>query len=392
MENIFDTILNSTPDIKKIPQFNPNGEFDNIEAITFDGAPIGDKKTKVFAYIGYPENINGKVPAIVLVHGGGGTPYLPWVKLWNEHGYAAIAMSTTGDFPVTVNAGATSSTFNDEWHHGLCSDFKELGYTDAPANDHMEHSHEAIDKQWMYHAISQVIASHNIFRNDERVDCKKIGIMGLSWGGVITSLTTGYDNRFAFAIPVFGSGYLAESMGTLGKFFRSGENKKLWLAESNFDNVTIPVLWQCMNNDTPFSANSNSKSYIDTRRTNSQTRLSIVEGMRHSYEDASVRPEPFMFADLVCKNQKRMPEIWENEIKNDDDAKIRSLRVFYIDAPMSYSQTDDGGVVMDQKWHYKDLDSLNDPLPDEAVEYYFELTSEIDNKLCITTSQIFRKD
>ena len=43
------------------------------------------------------------MPGIVLVHGGGGVPFASWVKMWNDRGYAAIAMSVTGDFPITAD-------------------------------------------------------------------------------------------------------------------------------------------------------------------------------------------------------------------------------------------------------------------------------------------------
>ena len=34
-----------------------------------------------------------------LVHGGGGTAFADWVKLWNSRGYAAIAMDNCGSIP-----------------------------------------------------------------------------------------------------------------------------------------------------------------------------------------------------------------------------------------------------------------------------------------------------
>jgi hypothetical protein len=36
-----------------------------------------------------------KVPGIVLLHGGGGTAFESWVKLWVDRGYAAIAIDTS---------------------------------------------------------------------------------------------------------------------------------------------------------------------------------------------------------------------------------------------------------------------------------------------------------
>ena len=41
--------------------------------------------------------------------------------------------------------------------------------------------------------------------------------MGISWGGVITSTVIGIDDRFAFAIPTYGCGDLAEVPNQYGK-------------------------------------------------------------------------------------------------------------------------------------------------------------------------------
>jgi hypothetical protein len=64
----------------------------------------------VFAYIGYPPNAskNNKVPAVILVHGGAGTAFPQWVKIWNDKGYAAIAMDLEGRQP--LNPGSQSIT------------------------------------------------------------------------------------------------------------------------------------------------------------------------------------------------------------------------------------------------------------------------------------------
>ena len=53
---------------------------------TYDGQP-----TCVFAYYAVPEDTGQRVPAMVLVHGGGGTAFREWVEIWAERGYAAIA-------------------------------------------------------------------------------------------------------------------------------------------------------------------------------------------------------------------------------------------------------------------------------------------------------------
>lgn len=390
MEQYFKALQNQKVCYREIAEFMPDGEWTGIRAITYDATKLKGQKTKVFAYLGFPQDATEKVPAIVLVHGGGGVVYLPWVKMWNDRGYAAIAMSTTGDFPIAKNAGRKECHEQKEmWNHGLCGVFCEDGYTDAPDNDSMCHSECPLEENWMYHAVSQVILAHNILRQDERIDSDRIGITGISWGGVITSLTIGYDNRFAFAIPIYGSGYLAESMGTLGKSFRSGKNPEIWLAEKQFSNVTMPVLWLCWNHDAPFSLNSNSKSYLDTVKNNPLTRFSAVHEMNHSHECGWIREENFVYADSIVKNGKHLPDFVKNgkafTLNNPDDVPIKRFKLYYLTEKMSYREVEEG-VEMEQEWNILPVEIADYQIPENAVEYYLEAIVEIEGKEYVVTS------
>lgn len=107
-------MLDVTPNITYMPEYDPKSSasgansWSNIKALTYDGVEIDGEKTKVFAYIGYPEGVSStnKAPAIVLLHGGGGHAYAEWVKLWTDRGYVAIAMDNTGYFPSEAGQGA----------------------------------------------------------------------------------------------------------------------------------------------------------------------------------------------------------------------------------------------------------------------------------------------
>ena len=72
-----------------------------VEPIFFAGPPWKGRATKVFGYIGLPAGLQpGETcPAMVLLHGGGGTAFDVWVELWNARGYAAITFDQCGDIP-----------------------------------------------------------------------------------------------------------------------------------------------------------------------------------------------------------------------------------------------------------------------------------------------------
>lgn len=217
MTTAIKAFLNAKPNVRQMNDYNPHSNpgsgqnnWSNIQAITYDGATINGKKTKAFAYIGFPEgaSTSNKVPAVVLVHGGGGHAFAEWVKIWTDKGYAAIAMDTTGFYPSTSGKGVAGheSDAGSLWQYGLYGAFTESGYVNAPNNDEMQSSSKPYEQQWMYHSVVSTIIANNILRADSRIDTSKIGITGISWGGVITSLAIGYDTRYAFAIPIYGSG------------------------------------------------------------------------------------------------------------------------------------------------------------------------------------------
>lgn len=399
-------VKNIIPGIKYVPEYDPT-DYPDIKALTYDGLPIGGMKTKVFAYIGYPadcKNLNSeKLPAMVLVHGGGGHAFFEWVRLWNEAGYAAIAMDTTGFYPVRVNAGIRDGD-SENWGYGIKAnpDFDEEGYADAPTNDGMSSSDKELDAQWMYHAVADTILAHNILRNDDRVDNEKIGLTGISWGGVITSIAIGYDDRYAFAIPIFGSGYLSKSLGSINKCFDNEATRKLWYAEHNFDKVKYPVFWFCWNDDTSFSIDANSKSYNDTVKNNPLTVISIKDKMYHSHYYGWIWKENYFFADSIVKNTTPFPRFLNQPKGKNIECKLFipdgiqvSANVFYIDSPMTYSRHEKHGIkdciFMDQEWKSYHIgitgDMIKCTLPDSAAGYYIELVTEIGGYKYISSSE-----
>ena len=88
-------------DLTAAPAVHPADGFaaeGGLRPLFFEGLPYRGKPTRVFAWYGAPGGGEGagKRPAMVLVHGGGGTAFKEWVKRWNEHGFAAISIAVEG--------------------------------------------------------------------------------------------------------------------------------------------------------------------------------------------------------------------------------------------------------------------------------------------------------
>ena len=100
------TALNETPRTFEVNVTGTNvvGRIKGVEPIFIEGEPLKGRPTRIFAWWGLPEGASAdkKVPAMVLVHGGGGTAFASWVKTWNDRGYAAIAMDNCGGIPQGV--------------------------------------------------------------------------------------------------------------------------------------------------------------------------------------------------------------------------------------------------------------------------------------------------
>ena len=359
LDLLIKNLIGVVPMYKYIHEFKPDKPFENIYAITYDGVNYLDKKTKVFAYLGFPKDLrkDEKRKAVVLVHGGGGHAFLSWVKIWNDLGYIAIAMNTAGDFPLIKNAWDTERKDDGKTcKRELCGVFKEEGYTEIPTTAPLTKGDEEISCQRYYHYVTSAILASNILFSLPNVDVSKVGITGVSWGGVITSTIIGYDNRYAFAIPIYGSAYISESMFDPWKTsFKEEKVNELWASERNLQNAKMPILWLCWNDDCCFSINSNSKSFLATYKNNSKTLYSAINNMFHSHIDAWKMKENYIFAESVVNGGVSL-----TKISGDYDSKDINLR-------LDYDSRVDGKTIKARLYYLEDY-----PLFEKIDKYIYK--------------------
>lgn len=393
--HIIDEVKAFTPEIAEIPAYEPEGAYAGIQAITYSMPAALGGKYKTFAYIGVPENVKD-APGVVLVHGGNGHAFLEWVKLWNDRGYAAIAMDLEGFYPETKNAGANWT--DGTWHHGEFGVF-DAGELPSPKNDSMGNFDKPLEKQWMTHAVSKVIVARRILL--EKTKCKKIGIVGVSWGAVITALVLGFENRFDFAVPVYGGGFMDESFARLGTFFHPAQNRKYWLAQARFSNLTIPCFWVGWDDDPNFSSNINSLSYEETRPHHAGTRLSLINDFSHSHRAASEREEVYAFADCICKNAGVFPDLVVDSdcVRVHGAQSVLSAKLYYLKSPMAYAVFDKFGAgehsYMTENWKSTPCEINGNTVifyvPDTAAEYYIAVETKSGEKILYISSKLYRK-
>ncbi len=235
-----------------------------ITAVFIKHSPDSNGNVKwFFAYVGIPHtDANGNpvsasnpVPAVVCVHGGGGTAYSAWVTYWMNRGYAAIAMDTVGCVP-KVNSSGTYGRMDDtgENINGIYLGNGNVAFADCNKG-------VKIEDQWFYSATSTVIASTTYLRSNPLIANDKIAITGISYGSYLTCLATAYDGRYCAAVPVYGS--LGQQYGDTyfaNNVKNNPQSAEVWdNLEPLYENK-VPMLFVTGNTDPHFSVLSTSLS------------------------------------------------------------------------------------------------------------------------------------
>jgi len=283
-EALGDVVLQA-PAMYDAPEFDADG----IKGIFYDALPYEGKPTRTFAYLAVPEVPEGqRVPAMVLVHGGGGTAFLEWARIWYERGYAAIAMDLEGRLPQGNHPDRPTHEFSGPMRTGMFDDMAK------PRGD-----------QWMFHAVADIMLANSLLRSLPEVDADHIGLTGISWGGVLSSLVGGLDDRFVFAAPVYGCGYLYDSKGHFNRMGAKDDAdlalRKFWDPARYFTDAPMPMLWVNGDNDPHFSADTLTHSHVSA---GSASTLSIHPRMPHGHGpgwETHMVPEIYALADYLLK-------------------------------------------------------------------------------------------
>ncbi|HKX62110.1 MAG TPA: acetylxylan esterase [Verrucomicrobiae bacterium] len=219
-----------------------------VQELYYVGEPLLGKPTRVFAYLARPTNsLDGKLPAMVLVHGGGGKAFTDWAQHWAQRGYVALAMDLAGNGPT--------------------SRLPDGGPDQADAVKFRDFHESGVRDMWTYHAVAAVVRGHSLLRSLPEVDRNRTGITGISWGGYLTCIAAGIDSRFEVAVPVYGCGFLGENSVWKDKPLgvMSPPTRELWLRlfdpSRYVGAVRCPVLFVNGTTDFAYPLDSYRKTY-----------------------------------------------------------------------------------------------------------------------------------
>lgn len=337
--------LFSAPEVRETEKFL----YPGIKQFFIKSVPFRGKTTEVFACCGLPENASrdNPVPAVVLVHGGGGTALANWVELWNKRGYAAISMDTCGCIPTwSISFARTVQSWMPHETGG------PIGW------GRFEAAAEPPEDQWGYHAVSAVIAAHSFLRSMPEVDPQRIGLTGISWGGVLSCIAAALDDRFSWVAPVYGCGFLNTPDSTLGYFHPDATDElrakwcELWDPARYLNRINIPAFFLAGTNDAAFPLDSLQKSLALIRDVRSLLYVEYSHNHVISWEEETI----FRFADAMSKGSA-LPRI--GKIFQQDDCLVADL----TDAPepvsVTFNWTRGSGWWNGRKWESSTAEYCN---------------------------------
>jgi hypothetical protein len=269
--------------LRKVPAVEWGQPDGIVRPLYYANEPFNGHPTRVFAYYASPQNVKGKVPAMVLVHGGGGKAFREWAELWANRGYAAIAMDLAGCGP----------------------DGKPLP-DGGPGQDHpakFDAITGGVRQAWTYHVVAAVIRAHSLLRSLPEVDADRTGITGISWGGYLTCIVAGVDNRFKAAVPVYGCGFIYRDKLWSDLMVKlSPPEKALWI--ENYDpsqylhECRTPILFVNGTNDFAYRMDCFQRSY---RLVRGPRTLCVTIAMKHSHPDGWAPKEIGIFVDSILR-------------------------------------------------------------------------------------------
>lgn len=160
--------------------------------VAWDALGRTEEARRTRLYLAVPKVEPGvRLPGIVLVHPKGGAVSRRWALYWKDRGYAAIALSEGCDL----------------------SGFGAAG--EIPA------------EQKMYRCVADVLRARAVLGAREDVDADRIGVCGVSAGGVVATLAAASGPRFAFVVSVHGCGFLEEG-SSWERRFRGESDEANW--------------------------------------------------------------------------------------------------------------------------------------------------------------------
>jgi hypothetical protein len=247
----------------------------------------------------------------------------------------------------------------------------------------------AVEDQWMYHAVADTVLAASLLRTLPGVDPDRIGMTGISWGGIVAEIAAGVDPRFRFVAPVYGCGFLGENSYWLTTVFQQTDPERvetwlrLWDPSQHVFRAEMPMLFCNGTNDKHFRPDSWQKTY---RLVSAPVTLSLKPRMGHGHPPSGDPMEITVFADSILKGGVPLPDVVGQGEKNgvawveyDSEVPLKRADLLY---------TLDEGDWPQRQWQEVPASLRSGRatarIPKGATAWFFNLTDE---RGCIVSSE-----
>jgi dienelactone hydrolase len=211
--------LSRTPQFRESPY--ADSKCEGLRDVLIQGAPVNGQPAEFFAYYGYPETPmpKGGYPAVLLIHGGGGTAFPQYTKLWIKQGYVVMALDWYNQRPLTSSEKPT-----------------ETNVARAELEGGRRQNHVV--------NVANMVLAHSLLRTLDKVNPEKTVFVGLSWGSWYGAMVAAVDPRFKGGIEIYCGDVKRDSTAFInGRFHHAAKVPLYWVVGTNDQNAT-PVTSQ----------------------------------------------------------------------------------------------------------------------------------------------------
>lgn len=240
--DLFEPFLQGTPPgiLKDLPAPSMEGTPDGVRVrrLVFESIVVEEMTNEVFAAIASPTQ-PGPHPGLLLLHGGQGRAPEAEAIVWAQRGYVALALDLPGiadPIHTTNSAGA--------WRY---RPYNAMVWTVTPTPE----------ASVLFDATAAALQGFNLLGSQPGVDRKRLGILGWSWGGYLTTQLSGLlAGRVAAAFSHYGSGFYEDTWFGIFLSWMQPADRALWLetfdAGRRAPAIRAPYFLAAAANDTYF--------------------------------------------------------------------------------------------------------------------------------------------
>ena len=209
--------LSSKPEFRPSPF--PESDWLGLKSILVKGKGPDGMTAEFFAYYATPTTVapGGGYPAVLLVHGGGGTAYPHHVENWVRQGFAVLALDWYNQRPDLSQAkGKTTDSI------------KGIPLDGGKRNDIVAN-------------VANMVLAHSLLRSFPEVNPDRTVFVGLSWGSWYGAIVSAVDPRFKGVVEIY-CGDVNKARGgnkmVDGRFLHAAKCPMWWVVGTNDRNVT----------------------------------------------------------------------------------------------------------------------------------------------------------